>query len=100
LRILITNVGIANRTGTEIVVMDLARGLLAAGHEPMIWAPQIRPDLVADLIAAGIPVVSRLEHLLSTPDVIHAHHHQETIAALRCCPQTPERPGWSVTEFR
>jgi len=89
LRILITNVGIANRTGTEIVAMDLARGLLAAGHEPMIWAPQIRPDLVADLIAAGIPVVSRLEHLPSTPDVIHAHHHQETIEALRRFPQTP-----------
>ena len=89
LRILITNVGIANRTGTEVVVMDLARGLAAAGHEPMIWAPQIRTALVADLVAAGIPVVSRLEHLPAAPHVIHAQHHQETIEALRRFPEAP-----------
>ena len=33
-RILITNVGIANRTGTEIVAMDLARAYRQAGMSP------------------------------------------------------------------
>ena len=44
LRILITNVGIANRTGTEIVAMDLASWLLRLGHMPMIWAPLLDPS--------------------------------------------------------
>ena len=48
LRILITNVGIANRTGTEIVAMDLARAYQRSGHLPMIWAPTLDPALVAD----------------------------------------------------
>jgi len=87
--ILITNVGIANRTGTEIMAMDLARGLAAAGHAPMIWAPLVNPDVVAPIVASGIPVVSRLEDLPGAPDVIHGHHHLETIEALRRFPRVP-----------
>jgi glycosyltransferase involved in cell wall biosynthesis len=88
-RILLTNVGIANRTGTEIMAMDLARGLAAAGHAPMIWAPLVDPDVVAPVVASGIPVVSRFEDLPCAPDVIHGHHHLETIEALRRFPRVP-----------
>lgn len=89
LRILITNVGIANRTGTEIVTMDLASGLARLGHFPMIWAPLLAPAVVAPLLAAGIPVVSRLDDLPGAPDIIHGHHHLETIEALRHFPSVP-----------
>ncbi|MEO7143114.1 MAG: glycosyltransferase [Bryobacteraceae bacterium] len=89
LRILITNVGILCRTGTEIVAMDLARGLARAGHSPMIWAPQVLPSIVAGVVAEGIPVVTRLEDPPAPPDVIHGHHHMETVAALRHFPGTP-----------
>jgi hypothetical protein len=89
LRILLTNVGIANRTGTEIVVLDLASGLAKAGQFPMIWAPLVDPEVAAQVLAAGIPVVSRLEDLPAVPDIIHGHHHLETIQALRQFPTVP-----------
>jgi glycosyltransferase involved in cell wall biosynthesis len=89
LRILITNVGIANRTGTEIAVMDLASGLARLGHFPMIWAPQLDPVVAAPLLAAGIPVVSRFDDLPSAPDIVHGNHHLETIEALRRFPGVP-----------
>jgi hypothetical protein len=89
LRILITNVGIVNRTGTEIVAMDLARGLARLGHFPMIWAPRLNPIVAAPLLAAGIPVVSWFEDLPGVPDIIHGHHHLETIEALGRFPGVP-----------
>src|SRR5262245_20290534 len=88
-RVLITNVGIANRTGTEIVAMDLARGLDRIGHWPMIWAPLVDPVVAAPVRAAGIPVVSRFEELPAVPDVIHGHHHLETVEALQRFPRAP-----------
>ena len=89
LRILITNVGIAERTGTEVVAMDLALGLARLGHFPMIWAPRVDPAAAAAVLNAGIPVVSRIEDLPREPDVIHGHNHLETIQALRRFPQVP-----------
>jgi hypothetical protein len=86
LRILITNVGIANRTGAEVVAMDLARGLAALGHAPMIWAPLVDPEVARPLVEAGIPVVSRFDMLPRVPDVIHGQNHLETIEALRRFP--------------
>jgi len=69
--------------------MDLARGLAAAGHSPMIWVPTLSLPVAAELVSLGIPVMSRLEDVPSPPDVIHGHHHLETIEALRFFPRTP-----------
>jgi hypothetical protein len=45
---------------------------------------------VADEIAAlGIPVETDLHRLPATPDVIHGHHHLETIEAIQRFPMTP-----------
>src|SRR5438552_2415041 len=89
LRVLITNIGIVNRTGTEIVAMDLAAGLARLGHFPMIWTPLLDPGVAAHVQAAGIPVVSRFDDLPCIPDIIHGHHHLETIEALRRFPGVP-----------
>ena len=89
LRILITNVGIANRTGTEIVTMDLVSRLARLGHLPMIWAPRLEFVVAARLVAKGVPVVSRLDDLPCVPDIIHGHHHLETVEALRHFPSVP-----------
>jgi hypothetical protein len=89
LRILITNIGIAERTGTEVVTMDLACGLAKLGHFPMIWAPRLDAAVAGPVLAAGIPAVSRLEDLPYHPDVIHGQNHLETIAALRRFPRIP-----------
>jgi hypothetical protein len=41
LSVLITNIAFCNRSGTEIVVELLARGLQRAGHRPMIFSPSL-----------------------------------------------------------
>ncbi len=83
-----TNIGLSNRTGTEIVIRDLARAFRAAGHFPMVYAPVL--GAVAEEIAgSGIPVVSNLKALPWRPDVIHGHHHLETIEAVQGFPGVP-----------
>jgi Glycosyltransferase Family 4 len=81
MRILIANCTLATRTGTEIVVRDLALGLRAAGHTPSVYAPQLG-GIATELEAAGIQVVADLRQLMQAPDIIHGHHHVETVEAL------------------
>ena len=81
MKVLLTNLTLASRTGTEIVTRDLALGLLRAGHEPCVFSP--RPGAVGEDIArGGVPVVSHLEDVPFKPDIIHGHHHVETTLAL------------------
>ena len=90
LRILITNFMLENRTGTELYVVDLARGLQRAGHHPMVWSPRVGGEIAAMLRQAGIPLTDRLESAMATPDVLHCHHTDETRAVLS---RFPDRPG-------
>jgi hypothetical protein len=69
--------------------MDLASGFQRLGHFPMIWAPRIDPAVAAPIRSAGIPVVSKLVDLPWVPDIIHGHHHLETVEALRYFPGVP-----------
>lgn len=87
-RVLFANVTLAGRTGTETALRDLALGLRAAGDAPVVYAPALG-DLAADLRDAGVPVVADLGAVTTTPDVIHGHHHVETMAALWRFPATP-----------
>jgi hypothetical protein len=41
LRILIVNVTLASRTGTETALRDLALGLKTTGHKPMMYSPEL-----------------------------------------------------------
>jgi Glycosyltransferase Family 4 len=81
MRILITNCTLATRTGTEIVVRDLALGLRAAGHTPSVYSPQLG-EIATELIDAGVEVVANLRQLQQDPDIIHGHHHVETLEAM------------------
>jgi len=83
LRVLLANVTLAGRTGTETATRGLALGLLAAGHRPMVYAPALG-GVADELRTAGIPVVDRLNALPEPPDLIHGHHHVETMTALLC----------------
>jgi hypothetical protein len=87
-RVLIANVTLAGHTGTETATRDLAHGLRAAGHAPMVYAPTLG-DLADRLRAAGIPVVARLTDLPDVPDLVHGHHHVETLTALLRFPGVP-----------
>lgn len=81
LRILIVNVTLASRTGTETALRDLALGLRTAGHKPMVYSPELG-EIGDELRASGIPVVSRLEDLSGEPDIVHGNHHVQTVEAL------------------
>lgn len=81
LRILIVNVTLASRTGTETALRDLALGLSATGHQPMVYSPELG-EIADEIRASGIPVVSQLEDLSDEPDVVHGNHHVQTVEAL------------------
>ena len=86
--VLYTNIGLDRRTGTEVVTADLARTIKARGHEPIVYSPSL--GVVArEIEAAGVSLVGNLSRLSVVPDVIHGHHHYETIQAIQRFPDVP-----------
>jgi glycosyltransferase involved in cell wall biosynthesis len=99
LRVLLTNLSLCARSGTELYTRDVAAELLRRGHQPAVYSPLC--GVVADEIrAAGVPVVDDLSQLEWSPDVIHGHHHPETMTALLAFPTAPalfvchDREAW------
>jgi len=88
LRILITNNTLANRAGSELYVRDLAFGLLSQGHHPIAYST-ILGDVAQELRLATVPVINDLDALAEPPDVIHGHHHLDTMTALLRFPGVP-----------
>lgn len=88
LRILITNNTLATRAGSELYVRDLALGLLERGHTPIAYSTQLG-EVARELRAATIPVLDNLDGLATPPDLIHGHHHLETMTALWRFPGVP-----------
>ncbi len=88
MRILVTNIQLNHRSGTEIVVRDLESGLRERGHEVCVYTPN--PGVLSDEITSrGGLVVDSLERVPFVPDVIHGHHHGPSTAAALHFPQTP-----------
>lgn len=88
LKVLITNIQMVGRSGTEMYVHDLARALIRFGHSPVVYSPQIGP-LAKTLAQNSVPVVSRLDKVSETPDIIHGHHTLQTLAAMLHFPTSP-----------
>lgn len=88
LRILITNITLATRTGTEMYVRDLATALIKRGHTPIVYSTELG-EVAQELRAATVPVVDDLEAVAIVPDLIHGHHHPETMTALLHFPSVP-----------
>lgn len=88
LRVLLTNITLAGRSGTETVLRNLALSLVKAGHRPIVYSPHLGP-IADELRAASIPVTASIETLEETPDVIHGQHVIQTAVALARFPQTP-----------
>jgi glycosyltransferase involved in cell wall biosynthesis len=88
LRVLITNMWLKRRSGTEIVTMELAHGLARRGHEVVVFAH----DLGASgemLRREGIRVTDRLDDLEFEPDVIHGNHSVDLVHGMIAYPGTP-----------
>ena len=88
MRVLLTNNTLADRAGTELYVRDVALRLRELGHEPVAWSP-VLGTVAAEMRQLGIPVVDDLAQLPFQPDIIHGHHHLETMTALLCLPGVP-----------
>jgi predicted nucleic acid-binding Zn-ribbon protein len=88
LRILITNNTLAGRAGTELYVRDVALALLKRGYSPIAYS-SLLGEVAEELRAATVPVIDRLDALAVAPDLIHGHHHLETMTALLAFPNVP-----------
>jgi hypothetical protein len=88
MRILLTNNTLDQRAGSELYVRDLAIELLRRGHHPIAYSTRLG-TVAAELRAATVPVVDRLDRLGQAPDLIHGQHHLETMTALLWFPTTP-----------
>jgi hypothetical protein len=88
LRILITNVALNSRTGTETGVRDLAIELKKTGHEPLVFSPRLG-DIAREIGSCNITVTDRLGSLRRKPDVIHGNHRAPVLRALLRFPSVP-----------
>jgi hypothetical protein len=86
--ILITNIALANRAGSEVVVRDLALGLLRRGHRPIVYSPKLG-EMAEEIASHGVVVMDDLRNLAETPDIIHGHHTIPVGEALIRFPTTP-----------
>jgi glycosyltransferase involved in cell wall biosynthesis len=87
-RILITNISLIGRSGTEVVTIELARGLAARGHQTVVFAPFLG-ESASILLADGIAVTNRIEDLPWKPDIIHGQHNIAVAATLARFPDVP-----------
>ena len=86
--ILITNIWLANLGGSEVVVRDLALGLLRRGHRPIVYSPTLG-EVANGIAARGVSVIDDLRQLGEAPDIIHAHHSIPCGEALIRFPDVP-----------
>jgi Glycosyltransferase Family 4 len=87
-RVLITNHELAFRAGTELYVRDVALRLLTCGHRPIAYSRRLG-EVAEEIRGAGVPVLDDLERLEEAPDVVHGHHHLETMTAALRFPAVP-----------
>lgn len=88
LSILFTNNTLAFRAGSELWVRDVCRALIGRGHRPVAFS-LVLGGIAEELRAATVPVVSCLDKVGFTPDLIHGHHHIETLIAALHFPGVP-----------
>jgi hypothetical protein len=89
LTVLITNITLSGRTGTEIVTRDLALGLRRRGHRPIVYTLFANGPIARELQNASIPVVTEIEKLAAPIDIIHGHHTPTSATAICKYPETP-----------
>ena len=86
--VLITNNALGLRAGSETYVRDVALALLRRGHRPAVFS-LVHGDIAAELRRSTVPVLDDVTRLGEAPDVIHGHHHLETLIATLAFPGTP-----------
>ncbi|MEO7271457.1 MAG: glycosyltransferase family 4 protein [Vicinamibacterales bacterium] len=88
LSVLFTNNALGPRGGSETYVRDVALALLRRGHRPSAFS-LVHGGVAAELRRATVPVIDDITRLGAPPDVIHGHHHLETLIAALAFPEVP-----------
>ncbi|BCW89723.1 hypothetical protein sos41_28890 [Alphaproteobacteria bacterium SO-S41] len=88
LRILMTNLVMSGRSGTETMTRDLAMAYLNAGHRPYVYARELGP-IAHELIARSIPVTDSVAAIAGDIDVIQGNHLNACIGVMAKFPTTP-----------
>ena len=88
LRILIANIWLLDRTGTETLVRDLALNFRRRGHFPTVYALRLG-EPAEELRALGVPVVDDLDLVKEPPDIIQSSHNVPMVMALARFPDCP-----------
>jgi hypothetical protein len=88
LDVLLTNNALAARGGSETYLRDVALALLRRGHRPVAFS-LVHGAIADELRRATIPVIDDLAKLGTVPDVVHGHHHVETLIAALTFPGVP-----------
>src|SRR6185436_9615127 len=91
-RVLLVTVGLAGRSGTEVVCAETALALRRRGHSVSIYT-QLGGAMADSLRADGFEVVTDLDALAGTPDVIQAN---QTFPLIEAVARFPEVPAISV----
>jgi hypothetical protein len=88
LSVLLTNNALNQRAGTETYIRDVALALIRRGHRPVAFSV-VLGEVAAELRAGTVPTIDDLAQLGEPPDVIHGHHHVETLIAALTFPGVP-----------
>ena len=88
LSVLIANITMSGRSGTEVVTRMLAEGLLRRGHRPMVYTSSLGP-LAHELRSMSVPVTDEIGQVQCKPDIIHGNHNPTTATAIVRFPDVP-----------
>jgi hypothetical protein len=100
MRVLLTNIRLEGRTGSELYLLDVARWLRDHGHEPVAYSARLG-SMADGIRREAIAVVDDLDRLAEPPDVIHGQHHLATMTAIATFPEVPVVAychGWTPWE--
>jgi glycosyl transferase family 4 len=88
MRVLLTNVRLKMRAGSQLYLLDVARWLRDHGHEPVAYSALL--GTFADEIRnESIATIDDLRLMAEQPDVIHGQHHLPTMTAITYFPGVP-----------
>ncbi|SHJ70767.1 hypothetical protein SAMN02745194_03182 [Roseomonas rosea] len=73
LTVLLTNITLGGRTGSEILTRNIALGLRRQGHRPIVYSP-VHGPLVDELRLASVPVAADIREITRDVDIVHGHH--------------------------
>jgi glycosyltransferase involved in cell wall biosynthesis len=88
MKLLLTSQHLNRVGGQQLVIRDLSRGLRGRGHQVVAYSNLVYP-LEDSLASDSVEIVTSLERLPFTPDIIHAQHHLGSMAALMALPGVP-----------